>query len=117
MKKWLDSSHLSLILSITLAGLFIVAIYFAILNINVFIELINDLGSVLTPFMYGLILAFLMSPIVSFFEMKAFASFKWKKSTKRILSVLLSLLITFEIIVLFFSFIRSEERRVGKQCR
>lgn len=105
MKKWLDSSHLSLILSITLAGLFIVAIYFAILNINVFIELINDLGSVLTPFMYGLILAFLMSPIVSFFEMKAFASFKWKKSTKRILSVLLSLLITFEIIVLFFSFI------------
>lgn len=105
MKKWLDSSHLSLILSITLAGLFIVAIYFAILNINVFIELINNLGSVLTPFMYGLILAFLMSPIVSFFEMKAFASFKWKKSTKRILSVLLSLLITFEIIVLFFSFI------------
>lgn len=105
MKKWLDSSHISLILSITLAGLFIVAIYFAILNINVFIELINDLGSVLTPFMYGLILAFLMSPIVSFFEMKAFASFKWKKSTKRILSVLLSLLITFEIIVLFFSFI------------
>lgn len=105
MKKWLDSSHLSLILSITLAGLFIVAIYFAILNINVFIGLINDLGSVLTPFMYGLILAFLMSPIVSFFEMKAFASFKWKKSTKRILSVLLSLLITFEIIVLFFSFI------------
>jgi len=105
MKKWLDSSHISLILSITLAGLFIVAIYFAILNINVFIELINDLGSVLTPFMYGLILAFLMSPIVSFFEMKAFASFKWKKSTKRILSVLLSLLITFKIIVLFFSFI------------
>lgn len=105
MKKWLDSSHLSLILSITLAGLFIVAIYFAILNINLFIGLINDLGSVLTPFMYGLILAFLMSPIVSFFEMKAFASFKWKKSTKRILSVLLSLLITFEIIVLFFSFI------------
>lgn len=105
MKKWLDSSHLSLILSITLAGLFIVAIYFAILNINVFIGLINDLGSVLTPFMYGLILAFLMSPIVSFFEMKAFASFKWKKSKKRILSVLLSLLITFEIIVLFFSFI------------
>lgn len=46
MKKWLDSSHISLILSITLAGLFIVAIYFAILNINVFIELINDLGSV-----------------------------------------------------------------------
>lgn len=105
MKKWLDSSHLSLILSITLAGLFIVAIYFTILNINVFIGLINDLGSVLTPFMYGLILAFLMSPIVSFFEMKAFASFKWKKSKKRILSVLLSLLITFEIIVLFFSFI------------
>lgn len=105
MKKWLDSSHLSLILSITLAGLFIVAIYFAILNIHVFVGLLKDLGNILTPFMYGLILAFLMSPIVSFFEVKAFASFKWKKSTKRIISVLLSLLITFEIIVLFFSFI------------
>ena len=105
MKKWLDSSHLSLILSITLAGLFIVAIYFAILNIHVFVGLLKDLGNILTPFMYGLILAFLMSPIVSFFEVKAFASFKWKKSTKRVISVLLSLLITFEIIVLFFSFI------------
>lgn len=105
MKKWLDTSHLSLILSITIAGLFIVAIYFAILNINVFVGLLKDLGNVLTPFMYGLILAFLMSPIVSFFEKKAFASFKWKKNTKRVVSVLLSLLITFEIIILFFSFI------------
>ena len=105
MKKWLDTSHLSLILSITIAGLFIVAIYFAILNLNVFVGLLNDLGNVLTPFMYGLILAFLMSPIVSFFEVKAFASFKWKKNTKRVVSVLLSLLITFEIIILFFSFI------------
>lgn len=105
MKKWLDSSHLSLILSITIAGLFIVGIYFAILNLSVFVGLLKDLGNVLTPFMYGLILAFLMSPIVSFFEVKAFASFKWKKNTKRVLSVLLSLLITFEIIILFFSFI------------
>jgi len=105
MKKWLDTSHLSLILSITIAGLFIVAIYFAILNLNVFVGLLKDLGNVLTPFMYGLILAFLMSPIVSFFEIKAFASFKWKKNTKRVISVLLSLLITFEIIILFFSFI------------
>lgn len=105
MKKWLETSHLSLIVSITIAGLFIVAIYFAILNINVFIGLLRDFGNVLTPFMYGLILAFLMSPIVSFFEIKAFASFKWKKNTKRVVSVLLSLLITFEIIILFFSFI------------
>jgi predicted PurR-regulated permease PerM len=105
MKKWLETSHLSLIVSITIAGLFIVAIYFAILNIHVFIGLLRDFGNVLTPFMYGLILAFLMSPIVSFFEIKAFASFKWKKNTKRVVSVLLSLLITFEIIILFFSFI------------
>ena len=105
MKKWLETSHLSLIVSITIAGLFIVAIYFAILNIHVFIGLLRDFGNVLTPFMYGLILAFLMSPIVSFFEIKAFASFKWKKNTKRVVSVLLSLLITLEIIILFFSFI------------
>lgn len=105
MKKWLDSSHLSLILSIVLAGLCIVAIYFSILNIEVFIKLFKDLVDVLTPFMYGLILTFLMSPLVKFFEMKAFMSFKWKDRTKRIISVILSLLITFEIVILFFSFI------------
>lgn len=105
MKKWLDSNHFSLIASITLAGLLIVSIYFIILNIDVLFKLLSDLGSVLTPFMYGLIFAFLMGPIVTFVEQKALVSFKWKKSTKRIVSVVLTLLITIEIIVLFFSFI------------
>lgn len=105
MKKWLDSNHFSLIVSITLAGLLIVSIYFIILNIDVLFKLLSDLGSVLTPFMYGLIFAFLMGPIVTFFERKALISFKWKKNTKRLVSVILTLLITIEIIVLFFSFI------------
>jgi predicted PurR-regulated permease PerM len=105
VKKWLDSNHFSLIASITLAGLLIVSIYFIILNIDVLFKLLSDLGSVLTPFMYGLIFAFLMGPIVTFVEQKALVSFKWKKSTKRIVSVVLTLLITIEIIVLFFSFI------------
>lgn len=105
MKKWLDSNHFSLIVSITLAGLLIVSIYFLILNIDVLFKLLSDLGSVLTPFMYGLIFAFLMGPIVTFFEQKALISFKWKKNTKRLVSVILTLLITIEIIVLFFSFI------------
>lgn len=89
MKKWFDSSHISLILSITIAGLLIVSLYFAILNIQVFIGLWNELVVVLTPFMYGLILAFLMSPIVNFFEKKVFIGFKWKNNTKRIVSVIL----------------------------
>lgn len=80
MKKWFDSSHISLILSITIAGLLIVSLYFAILNIQVFIGLWNELVVVLTPFMYGLILAFLMSPIVNFFEKKVFIGFKWKNN-------------------------------------
>ncbi len=96
MKKWFDSSHISLILSITIAGLLIVSLYFAILNIQIFIGLWNELVVVLTPFMYGLILAFLMSPIVNFFEKKVFIGFKWKNNTKRIVSVILSLLITFK---------------------
>ena len=91
MKKWFDSSHISLILSITIAGLLIVSLYFAILNIQVFVGLWNELVVVLTPFMYGLILAFLMSPIVNFFEKKVFIGFKWKNNTKRIVSVILSL--------------------------
>jgi len=71
----------------------------------VLFKLLSDLGSVLTPFMYGLIFAFLMGSIVVFFEQKALISFKWKKNTKRLVSVILTLLITLEIIVLFFSFI------------
>lgn len=80
MKKWFDSSHISLILSITIAGLLIVSLYFAILNIQIFIGFWNELVVVLTPFMYGLILAFLMSPIVNFFEKKVFIGFKWKNN-------------------------------------
>ncbi len=105
MKKWFDSNNFSLTLSITLAGLFIVCIYFIILNIEVLFTLFRDLSAVLTPFVYGLILAFLMGPSVTFFELKALKKFKWKFGTKRLVSVFLSLLITLAIVVLFFSFI------------
>lgn len=70
MKKWLDSNHFSLIASITIAGLLIVSIYFIILNIDFLFKLLSDLGSVLTPFMYGLIFAFLKGPIVTFSNRK-----------------------------------------------
>lgn len=105
MKKWLDSTHLSMIISLIIAGLFILIIYFMFLNFNLILKLLANLIAVLSPFMYGLSIAFLMGPLVRFFEMKVLVGFKWKQKLKRLISIIVSLLITIEVIILFFSFV------------
>jgi len=76
-----------------------------ILNINILEANLLRLLSVLTPFVYGVVLAFLMGPFVRFFELNIFGMFRWKVNLKRLLGVILTLLITLEITILFFSFI------------
>lgn len=105
MKKWLDSNHLSMIISLIIAGLFILIIYFMFLNTSLILESLANLISVLSPFIYGLSIAFLMGPLVRFFEMKVLVGFKWKQKLKRLVSIIVSLLITIEVIILFFSFV------------
>ena len=105
MKKWFNPEQITTVISITLAGLLLIGVYFLILNINILEANLLRLLSVLTPFVYGIILAFLLGPFVRFFELNIFGMFRWKTSLKRLLAVILTLLITLEITILFFSFI------------
>lgn len=105
MKKWFNPEQITTVVSFTLAGLLLIAVYFLILNIQVLEANILRFIGVLTPFIYGLILAFLIGPFVRFFEYRLFAMFKWKPNTKRLFAVGLTLLILVEITILFFSFI------------
>lgn len=105
MKKWFNPEQISSVVSFTLAGLLLIGVYFLILNIQILEMNFLRLLSVLTPFVYGIVLAFLLGPFVRFFEVNIFGMFRWKKSLKRLLAVILTLLITLEITILFFSFI------------
>lgn len=105
MKKWFNPEQITSVVSFTLAGLLLIGVYFLILNIQVLeANLLRFIG-VLTPFIYGTILAFLIGPFVRFFEFSLFGMFKWKSGTKRLLAVMLTLLILIELTILFFSFI------------
>jgi len=105
MKKWFNPEQITTVISFTLAGLLLIGVYFLILNINILEANLLRLLSVLTPFVYGIILAFLLGPFVRFFELNIFGMFRWKASLKRLLAVILTLLITLEVTILFFSFI------------
>ena len=105
MKKWFNPEQITSVVSFTLAGLLLIGVYFLILNMQVLeANLLRFIG-VLTPFIYGTILAFLIGPFVRFFEFSLFGMFKWKSGTKRLLAVMLTLLILIELTILFFSFI------------
>jgi predicted PurR-regulated permease PerM len=105
MKRWLDAHQLKTVISFTIAGLFIIAIYFFILNISMFLSHLGRLLMVLRPFIYGLIMAFLLGPIVAFIEHKTLVIFKLSQKAKRGISVFLALLLSIEVVVLFFSFV------------
>ena len=88
MKKWLDSNHLSMIISLIIASFFILIIYFMFLNFSLILESLAHLIAVLSPFMYGLTIAFLMGPLVRFFEKKVLVGFKWNQKLKRFISII-----------------------------
>ena len=76
MKKWFNPEQITSVVSFTLAGLLLIGVYFLILNMQVLeANLLRFIG-VLTPFIYGVILAFLIGPFVRFFEFSLFGMFK-----------------------------------------
>jgi len=105
MKKFEDFPYIKNAVSFIIAGIVLIAVYFLILNFQLVADQIDKLLSILTPFIYGLFIAFLLSPMVYWFEHRALVVFKWKTKTKHVISVVLTLVVTLEILVLFFSFI------------
>lgn len=83
----------------------------ALLNMGAILDAIGKLFSILTPFIVGFVLAYLLNNFVKFFENKVFCIFNRKKKRPkliRVLSVITSVLIFFGIIVALFYIIIPE---------
>src|SRR3712207_1921323 len=71
--------------------------------------LVNYLSSVLLPFFVAWLLAYLLYPVVKFIQFKL-------KVKVRAVAIVIALLLVLAVIALV-TYLRSEERRVGKECR
>lgn len=82
----------------SLSGIIVVAFAFLLLNINGLFDILKGLIDVLSPFIWGVFFAFIMSKFANFLENKL--SDKMSFKTKRFLSSLLSVLLLILIIAL-----------------
>lgn len=90
-------------LSIIVAGIVLIAVYFIFLNMETVKNVLAQFFSIISPFVYGSFIAFLISPIARWFEYRALSIFKCKQKTKHNLAVIITLVVVVEIIILFFA--------------
>ncbi len=116
LEKKIDRSELRQYLPKSIAaiitGMIIIAFYFMIKNFSGLRAAINTANRVLLPFFIGFVLAFLMNPIMEFFEKRLKKLFlkdeltdekrRKKKHSLRIWSSILALIVLIGLIVLFF---------------
>lgn len=89
-----------------IVGLFWVACIIIGLNLPVIPAAIGGLIEVLSPLLYGFLIAFLISPCVSFFENKVFR--KWRKKRiglKRILSIIIAYILILSMLAVVVMFL------------
>lgn len=79
---------------------FSLGLYFVLMNFNVVSNTWNSIVGVLFPFIIGFAFAFLLNPIMMFFEAKVFKSWKCKGKGKRTVSMFIALFIAIAIIAL-----------------
>jgi predicted PurR-regulated permease PerM len=103
MNNWKDSPHIKNALSIIIAGIVLITVYFTFLNFSFVKSVISQFLSIISPFIYGSFIAFLVNPIVRWFEHRALSIFKFKQKTKHLIAVLFTLVVVIEVVVLFVS--------------
>ncbi len=103
MRNWKEMPVIKSALSIIFAGIVLITVYFTFLNFETFKGVIATFFGIISPFVYGSFIAFLISPLVHWFEFRALSILKMKQKTKHIISVLMTLVVVIEIIVLFIS--------------
>lgn len=103
MKNWKEMPVIKNALSIIFAGIVLIAIYFTFLNFDSFKSIIATFFNIIAPFVYGSFIAFLISPLVHWFEFRALSILKMRQKTKHIISVIMTLVVVIEVIVLFVS--------------
>lgn len=77
---------------------------FCLFNIKHIVGFLGTIVSILKPLIYGLVLAYIMHPMVSFFEKKAFSKIT-NDSTRRNLSIFCAFILIIGVLVALISFI------------
>lgn len=105
MKKFDDIPFIKNAITYIFAGIVLLVVYFVIQNLDIVLAQFSRFFDILAPLIYGVVIAFLLSPLVSWFEKKALNILKTKPGIKHIIAVILTLIVTIEVLILFFSFI------------
>ncbi|MDE6292618.1 MAG: AI-2E family transporter [Bacilli bacterium] len=102
MKKLLENK----IVQIGVTAFFVIAacivFYYCVINIPLLIRAIGGLITILMPLIFGLVLAYIMHPIVNIFENKVLAKVE-KKTLRRNLSILCTLVVVIGVIAALIS--------------
>ena len=94
----------------------LICLFFLIYRSNYIIKFVGTVFNILTPFIYGLVIAYLMNPVVVFFDKKVYVNLikKFSKSRKernkiaRVLSLITSSFIFLGFIITCLSFLFPE---------
>lgn len=92
-KEMREKIHIGIVVSA-----FTLILYVFLTNFSIISNLWGKITGILFPFIIGFALAFLLNPIMMFFESKVFANWKCKGKGKRTISMLIALLIAFTIV-------------------
>ena len=115
MKIKIEKKYLQIGFTVFLTAIAILMVVFFIWNNNSIKTSLRKFNSIMSPVYYGLIIAYLLTPIVNFFEKKLFiplfAKLKWFEEEKdknrrlhiRIFSVTLTFVIALFLLYIFFA--------------
>jgi len=102
MSKW-NNKYLSIALYSVLAFTACLFVYLFIMHFSAFISIITEIFSILSPIVYGFIIAYLINPILNIIE-RIFSSPKIKEishKTKRVFALVAAYLLIFSLIGVF----------------
>ena len=103
MKKILENKYAQIVISVFIVILF----YFFMLHIGDFVGMIGGLLKIMSPLIIGLVLAYIMHPIVDLFEANIFNKVK-NKTTRRNLSITVTMAIIIGLVTALISIIIPE---------
>ena len=115
MKEKLENKYVAWGITIFSVFAALILLFFAILRWDYIVGFITTVVSILMPFIYGMVIAYLMNPVLKFFENKVFNSLLKKKVKKkqrnkvaRVLSICTATIIFWGLIISCISFLIPE---------
>ncbi len=102
LKAWMNSEKRLDLFSFAFAGILILLFYFLVQDLSQFTAVAKDILNVMMPFIFGFSIAFLLAPLVLYFEQKLFNRTKLKLATRRKCSVALGISLMLFTFALFF---------------